>query len=146
MSISLPDVNVLVALREPAHTHYETAHLWFERQSGQGWATCPLTVNGCVRILSHPNYPNFESVEDNIGKLRTLCSLPGHHFWSDEISLLDDKVFQPSHITGPRQITDVYLLALAVLHRGTLVTFDRSISWRAVVGAGPGSVKILEPD
>ena len=144
MSISLPDVNVLVALHDSGHIHYQAAHAWFERGC-QGWATCPLTLNGCVRILSNPNYPRFQSVEDIIDRLRALCSLPGHHFWSDEISLLDDKVFRPSHIVGPRQITDIYLLALAVPHGGTLVTFDRSIPWRAVVGAGPGSVEILEP-
>ena len=146
MSISLPDVNVLVALHDPAHMHFESAHRWFARGRSQGWATCPLTLNGCVRILSNPNYPRFEaSVEDIIDRLRTLCSVPHHHFWSEELSLLDGEVFRPSHIAGPRQITDVYLLALAVLHGGKLVTFDRSIPWKAVVGAGPGSVEILEP-
>ncbi len=146
MSISLPDVNVLVALHDPAHVHYEAAHRWFTRCRSQGWATCPLTLNGCVRILSNPNYPRFEaSVEDIIDRLRALCSVPHHHFWSEELSLLDGEVFRPSHIAGSRQIPDVYLLALAVLHGGKLVTFDRSIPWKAVVGAGPGSVEILEP-
>ena len=146
MSLSLPDVNVLVALHDPAHVHHEAAHGWFAHARSHGWATCPLTLNGCARILSNPNYPNFEaSVEDVIARLRTLCSVPHHHFWSEELSLLDEKVFRPSHIAGPRQITDIYLLAVAVFHGGELVSFDQSIPWKAVVGASPKDIKILEP-
>jgi uncharacterized protein len=146
MSIALPDVNVLVALRDPSHAHHEAAHRWFARGRSHGWATCPLTENGCVRVLSNPNYPNGESsVAEAIDHLRTLCSLPGHHFWSDELSLLDDGMVRPSHMAGPGQITDVYLLTLAVRHRGKLVTFDRSIPWKAVAGATPESIDILEP-
>src|ERR1022692_2548587 len=140
MSVSLPDVNMLVALHDAAHDHYEAAHRWFGHRSSQGWATCPLTVNGCVRILSNPNYRNLKaSVDEVADRLRTLCSAPNHHFWKDELSLLDGDVFRHSHIAGPRQITDVYLLALAVSHGGRLVTFDRSIPWKALFGAGPES-------
>ena len=145
MSISLPDVNVLVALHDDAHIHHEAAHRWFAQRHNQGWATCPLTLNGCVRILGNPNYPNGgASVEDMVGRLSVLCSLPRHHFWNDDLSLLDGEVFRLSHIAGPRQITDVYLLALAVRHGGTLVTFDRSIPWKAVVGATSGHIVILQ--
>jgi toxin-antitoxin system PIN domain toxin len=146
MSISLPDVNVLVALRDPSHAHHEAAHRWFAQRRGHGWATCPLTEKGCVRILSNPNYPNGESsVAEAIDHLRILCSLPNHHFWNEDLSLLDAGTFRPSHLAGSRQITDIYLLALAVGHRGKLVTFDRSIPWKAVVGATPESIDILEP-
>ena len=52
---SLLDVNVLVALFDPDHVHHEAAHVWFAATRGAGWATCPLTENGVVRVLSNPS-------------------------------------------------------------------------------------------
>jgi uncharacterized protein len=136
MSVALLDVNVLIALIDPEHINHEDAHRWFAKQRKAGWATCLLTINGCVRILSNPSYPAVGATPAGIVALMSkMCSLPGHQFWSDSVSLLDDRVFRPEVIKGHNQITDVYLLALAIHHRGKLATFDRSIPWKAVLGA-----------
>lgn len=144
MSVSLLDVNVLIALIDPAHIHFNSAHEWFTSRRNQRWATCPITINGCIRILSRPGYADrIPAPSEAASLLRERCSLPDHEFWPDDISLLDESRFRLSKVGGPRQITDVYLLALAVTHRGQLVTFDRSIPWRAVIGATQAHLKIL---
>ena len=144
MSAALLDVNVLVALFDPAHPNHEDAHRWFSTHRRQGWATCPLTINGCVRVLSHPSYPTLETHPAEVmARLRVLCAASDHEFWEDRVSLLDQKLFRPEMIGGHGKITDVYLLGLAVVHRGKLATFDRSIPLRAVVGAGAGHLEML---
>lgn len=144
MSAALLDVNVLVALFDPAHPNHEAAHGWFGRHRKRGWATCPTTINGCVRVLSSPAYPSVEATPaEVISRLRTLCSSRDHVFWPDEVSLLDDALFRPPMIAGHRQTTDIYLLGLAVRRQGKLVTFDRSIPLRAVVGAESRHLELL---
>ncbi len=142
MSIGLLDVNVLVALFDPAHP--KDAHAWFGKNQRRGWATCPLTINGCVRVLSNPAYPTVDATpRDVIVRLETLCTRAGHHFWPDSVSLLDDRLFDPRRIAGHQAITDAYLVGLAVRHGGKLVTCDRSIPWKAVLGADAGDVLVL---
>ena len=144
MSRALLDVNVLVALHDPAHPNHEDAHRWFGRNRKRGWATCPVTVNGCVRVLSNPAYPTVAATPaEAASRLRILCAGPDHEFWSDSVSLLDESLFRPQAITGHRQITDIYLLGLAVRHGGRLATFDRSIPLKAVAGAGPAPLELL---
>ena len=144
MSIALLDVNVLVALHDPAHPNHEDAHRWFGRNRKRGWATCPVTVNGCVRVLSNPAYPTVAATPaEAASRLRILCAGPDHEFWSDSVSLLDESLFRPQAITGHQQITDIYLLGLAVRHGGRLATFDRSIPLKAVVGAGPDRLELI---
>ncbi len=136
MSVALLDVNVLVSLFDPAHPNHEDAHRWFGRHRKQGWATCPITVNGCVRVLSSPAYPSVRaSPAEVMAHLRTFCDSPEHEFWSGSANLLDDSLFRPQSIAAHNQITDVYLLGLAVQQKGRLVTFDRSIPLKAVAGA-----------
>jgi hypothetical protein len=144
MSIALLDVNVLVALHDPAHPNHEDAHRWFGRNRKRGWATCPVTVNGCVRVLSNPAYPTVAATPaEAASRLRILCAGPDHEFWSDSVSLLDESLFRPQAITGHQQIADIYLLGLAARHGGRLATFDRSIPLRAVVGAGPDRLELI---
>jgi toxin-antitoxin system PIN domain toxin len=144
MSTALLDVNVLVALHDPAHPNHEDAHRWFGRNRKRGWATCPVTVNGCVRLLSNPAYPSVTAAPAEVAsRLRVLCAGPDHEFWSDSVSLLDESLFRLQAITGHRQITDVYLLGLAVRHDGRLATFDRSIPLKAVVGAGAAHLELI---
>jgi uncharacterized protein len=141
MSIALLDVNVLVALFDPVHINHEDAHRWFGRNRKHGWATCPITVNGCVRVLSNPSYPTVDAKPaDVVGRLRTLCSAADHHFWTDSVSLLDEALFRPSMIGGHQKITDAYLLGLAVRNHGRLATFDKSIPLKAVQGAEPANL------
>ena len=144
MNVSLLDVNVLIALIDPAHIHFTVAHEWFASRASQRWATCPITVNGCIRILSRPGYAGGSlTPAEAASLLRDRCSQPDHEFWPEDLSLLDQSRFHFSKLSGPRQITDIYLLALAVAHHGHLVTFDRSIPWRAVTGAAPTHLKTL---
>ena len=136
MSVALLDVNVLVALFDPAHPDHEGAHAWFGSHRRRGWATCPLVINGCVRVLSSPAYPTVSATAvEVVSRLRMLCSTGDHQFWEDGISLLDERLFRPALITGSQKISDVYLLGLAVVRGGRLATFDRSIPLKAVVVA-----------
>lgn len=133
--IYLLDVNILIALVDPSHIHTPTARAWFEREGGHGWATCPITENGLLRIVCHPSYPNsLESPARVIESLAAMKSLPGHHFWMDSISLTDGILVEPSRLLTSAQITDSYLLALAVRHGGQLATFDRRLVTTAVKG------------
>lgn len=132
---SLLDVNVLIALFDPDHTLHEPAARWFEANARDGWASCPLTQNGFIRVVSQPNYPNPLPVDVVAQRLREAASHAHHEFWPDEVSLLDPQAVDTARIHGPRQLTDVYLLSLAVSRRGRLVTFDRSVPLSAVVKA-----------
>jgi uncharacterized protein len=142
--IALLDVNVLIALFDPAHVHHEAAHAWFEANRGSRWATCALTENAFVRVLSNPAYPGRGTiVEDAASRLRTFCSAQEHVFWPDSVSLLDRRRFRWHHVQGHRQITDVYLLALVVSNQGQLATFDSTISLRAVEGAKAQNLELI---
>lgn len=144
MSIALLDVNVLVALFDPAHLNHEDAHRWFGRNRKHGWATCAITINGCVRVLSSPAYPTVEASPAEVaGRLRSLCSTADHHFWADSVSLMDEALFRLSMFGGHQKITDAYLLGLAVRNHGRLSTFDRSISLKAVHGADAGNIVLI---
>ena len=132
---SLLDVNVLIALLDADHASHDHAREWFGRNARTGWASCPLTQNGCIRVMSHPRYPSPVSVRDGIERLREATAGGHHAFWHDDVTLLDERVADASRIHGPRQLTDLYLLALAVRHGGRLVTFDRGIAASAVRGA-----------
>ncbi len=145
MSIALPDVNVLVALFDPAHVHHDRAHEWFARNQKNGWATCPITINGCIRVLSNPAYPTVEaSPAEVISHLETMCAESHHEFWPDGVSLLDGALFRAPFLSGHRAVTDVYLLGLAVHRHGKLVTFDGAIALRAVAGASSRHLELIQ--
>ena len=129
----LLDVNVLIALLDPMHTHHAQAHDWFQREAGAAWATCPLTQNGVLRIVGHARYPEGPgSPVEAASILAGLCAQAGHQFWHDDVSLLDAVRIDRSRLLSHRQITDTYLLALAVKHGGKLATFDRRLVADAV--------------
>ena len=142
---ALVDVNVLVALFDPTHIHHEPAHQWFAEHRDSGWATCPITENGLVRVLSHPSYPGRRTtLRDAVHRLSVLRQSEGHEFWPDEISICDSGLFRHEGIGSHRKVTDLYLLALAVANSGRLVTFDRSISVSALVNADKASLTVIE--
>jgi uncharacterized protein len=144
LSAALLDVNVLVALFDPNHVNHEIAHEWFGRSHKRGWATCPITINGCVRVLSSPAYPSFEATPGEVmAHLREFSQTAEHQFWPDAISLVEEQLFRASKIRGHRVITDVYLLGLAVQNGGVLATFDRSILIEAVAGARSGHLAVI---
>ena len=132
---ALLDVNVLVALFDPDHIHHDTAHDWFADSREDGWATCPLTENGVVRILSNLRYsPTAESSARIVERLRGMCQNEHHVFWVDSVSLRDVRRFASTTPITHRQVTDIYLLGLAKQHGGRLATFDRTIPLEAVSG------------
>lgn len=137
----LLDVNVLIALFSEQHQHHHAAHDWFAEAKGDGWATCPITQNGFVRVMRQrrPTWP----VAEFVGLLRRFCNDRSHQFWPDAVSLADATVFEPTLIEGPQQITDVYLLALAVQKRAALVTIDQSIPLGAVRGATDANLVVI---
>ncbi len=140
---ALLDVNVLIALFDPDHLHHESAHRWFAEHRAAGWATCPLTENGAVRILSNPAYSTIAERPAALGgRLRAFCESGHHRFWPDDVSLRDGSLFTLE--TGHRQLTDSYLLGLAVRHAGCLATFDRAVTLRSVRGARPEHLTIIE--
>jgi len=134
---ALLDVNFIIALLDPDHTFHERAHAWWAANMKPGWASCPHTENGVVRIMSNPNYSGKARFTpgDLIGRLWKFVEQSNHEFWPDEISLLDKKIFVAERIHSSRQLTDLYLLALAVENRGRLVTFDRGIPISSVHNA-----------
>jgi toxin-antitoxin system PIN domain toxin len=132
---SLLDVNVLIALLDADHSLHARAIEWFGTHAREGWATCPITQNGCIRIMSHPAYPNSFPAGAIMERLAEATASAAHVFWPDDISLSDKRVADPMRIHGPRQLTDAYLLALAVRHKGRFVTFDESVPLAAAVGA-----------
>jgi toxin-antitoxin system PIN domain toxin len=142
----LLDVNVLVALFDPDHIHHEVAHDWFAENRHRGWATCPVTENGFLRVLTHPAYGSpVASVSDLVERLRAFCGTEGHLFWPDGVSLRDENVFDTAAAISHRQLTDIYLVGVALAHRGALATFDRSIPLRAVVGARRDLLEVIAP-
>jgi uncharacterized protein len=139
---ALLDVNIIIALLDPDHAFHERAHDWWGTNMKRGWASCPLTENGVVRIMSNPNYSGKTRFTpgDLIGRLRKFIGRSNHEFWADDISLRDEKIFATERIHSSRQLTDLYLLALATKHHGRLVTFDQGIPLSAISNAKPANL------
>lgn len=143
----LLDINVLVALFDAAHVHHEPAHRSFAAIGKASWATCPLTENGFVRVISNPSYASVSATPGEASlRLRIFCAAPGHVFWPDTPSVTDGTLFDLSKLQGHRQITDPYLAGLAHRHRGKLATFDASIPVSALVGAPPNVIELIPPN
>jgi toxin-antitoxin system PIN domain toxin len=140
---ALLDVNVLIALLDSDHSSHDSAIDWFAEHAREGWASCPITQSGCIRIMSNPGYPNPLPVQAIIQRLAEACRQGIHAFWPDDVSLLDSDVVDPTRIHGPRQLTDIYLLALAVKHEGRLATFDTGIPVAAVRKASKQNLATL---
>jgi uncharacterized protein len=123
---ALLDVNVLIALLDAGHSMHERATSWFQGEAEHGWASCPITQNGCIRVMTNPAYANPLPAAAIVERLREATLRPEH-----------------GRIHGHRQITDTYLLALARRRHGRFVSFDHGISIEAVQGASPGDLVLL---
>jgi toxin-antitoxin system PIN domain toxin len=141
---ALLDVNVLIALMDAGHIHHEMAINWLEKNLSFGWASCPITQNGCIRIMSQPNYPGALPVAQVANRLAEAVGSIEHEFWPDSISLLDPSIFGWTRVLGHRQVTDIYLLALAVQNGGRFVTLDRRIGIDSVKGASLAQLVYLQ--
>jgi uncharacterized protein len=128
MSVHLLDVNVLIALMWPAHEDHTRVQEWFGKQSKLGWATCPFTEAAVIRILSNPAFSrDAVAPQQALTVLESNMKHPAHHFWADEISIVDALRQLKNRLVGHRQITDAYLLGLARHRKGKLATMDRAV-------------------
>ena len=146
ISAWLLDVNLMVALIDPAHIHHEPAHQWWASHVVEPWATCAITENGLVRVLTQPRYPNrVETIDEAVGLLSRWKNShrATHRWWPIDVSLTDRSLFEPEKLTGPGQVTDACLLAVARRHGGAFVSFDRTLPWQAVVGGSSQLVELL---
>ncbi|MGA7179635.1 MAG: TA system VapC family ribonuclease toxin [Thiobacillaceae bacterium] len=140
---ALLDVNVLIALLDGSHIHHALAIDWLASNLETGWASCPITQNGCIRILSQPAYPNPVPSALVAERLAEAARHPAHEFWPDSVSLLQPECLRWPLILGSRHVTDTYLLALAVRQGGRFVTLDRAIPLDAVNGAKPRHLVVI---
>lgn len=139
--ITLLDINVLIALVHTEHPHHSPATRFFPRAQPLGWATCPITENGFLRILGRPG-GRLTSNAPFLARtlLHGLTAQSGHHFWPDDISLSDTGLF-PS-LPASKHLTDIYLLALAVKRGGRFATFDENIDGSLIPG-GPQALYLI---
>lgn len=137
------DANFLIALGDADHVHHDEAQTFFTLKKQDGWATCPLTENAFLRILGHPNYPKGPSSPCAArALLQEFICQSGHQFWDDTISLVDSRKFPT--LPGSKNLTDYYLLALAIKNRGKLITFDQRIDPGLLEG-GISSYHVIKP-
>ena len=141
---SLLDINVIISLLDSGHVMHGAAIHWMERELNHGWATCPITQNGVLRIMSQPAYPNHRPVAQVAERLEEACKHASHVFWAEQISLLKKGLIRWERMLGHRQITDSYLLALAVTHGGRFVSFDQRICVDLVPDASQTHLAIIE--
>ena len=140
---ALLDVNVLIALLDADHLHHPRASAWLAENLAAGWASCAVTQNGCVRIMSQPGYPGSLPAARVAERLRDATSTAHHLFVDETPSLLDGERFDTEQLLGHRQVTDAWLLGLAVAHQLRFVTFDAQVSMRVVRGARPQDLVVL---
>ena len=143
MTRALLDVNVLIALLDRDHVDHQRVRRWIGAEIAHGWASCAITQNGFVRIISQPRYPSPVPPSQAIAKLARAAATDHHQFWPCSVSLLDDELIDHSRLHGHRQVTDAYLLALATANGGRFATLEQSISLDAVRHAGPHNLTLI---
>jgi uncharacterized protein len=150
MKIELPDVNLLVPLFDDEHQHHEVAMAWFEQAKTTGWALCPITISGFLRISSRSDNKGISNPFNLSVRLKglTQANSQTYYYWSDDVSLLDDHLFDLSKIQGYRQLSDLHLLGIALQYGGTLVTMDTGIRQTLNAVRRPPShlLRVLEED
>jgi len=143
MTAFLLDVNVLVALAWPGHEAHEQVQVWFARNADLGWATCPFTESAFVRIVSNPAFsPHAVSPQDALRGLSMSLKHPAHRFWAADIDFGDAVRRFEGRLVGHQQVTDAYLLGLALHKKGKLATLDRSLG-ALVDASGPDHKSIV---
>jgi toxin-antitoxin system PIN domain toxin len=142
---ALLDANVLISFFDSQHICHKLALEWFKSENDGGWATCPITENAVLRVLTNPNYSKVKkfNIRQLIHLFRENMNATDHTFWPDDISLVSESAIQSEKVLGHKQLTDVYLLALAVKNSGRLVTFDERISIESVTGATRDHLLVL---
>lgn len=144
MSSALLDVSVLIALFDRGHVKSDRVAGWFADNASSGWSSCPITENGFVRIVSQPTYPNLIQARQAVEVLATATASRFHEFWPCDLSITAPGVVRPDRILRSSQLTDVYLLALAVRHHGCFVTLDQHIDLDLVTGATADNLIVID--
>ena len=125
----LLDTNMLIALAWPSHVHHRLAQDWFKRNRRRGWSTCPIMQTGFVRISANPKFiDGAVSPGEAIALLRRVTKSKDHSFWADTLNITNENEMLRTHLLGHRQVTDAYLLALAISQKGKLATLDGGIA------------------
>lgn len=143
MTRALLDVNVLIALLDSDHVDHDRVRRWIGTEIVHGWASCAITQNGFVRIISQPRYPSPVPPSQAIGRLARAAATEHHEYWTCSVSLLDDEWIDHSRLHGHRQVTDAYLLALATANGGRFATLDQSIPLDAVRHADARNLALI---
>jgi uncharacterized protein len=139
----LLDTNLLITLLWPSHAQHDVAVNWFARHRAKGWATCALTETGFVRITSNPSFSrDAVTPREAIGVLAANTAAKDHLFWTDELPLAEAAGFTGPRLVGHQQVTDAYLLGLAMRGGGMLATLDERIA--ALTGAKSAERRALE--
>lgn len=129
---NLLDLNVLVALAEPGHGHYQKAQQWFNSGGKDNWGVCPLTEAGFVRLTTNPAFhPGPRTLGQAVAALQTIKEHPGYRYWEITESWVTLTAPFADRIFSHQQVTDAYLLGLAIKENGVLVTFDRGLRYMA---------------
>jgi hypothetical protein len=141
--VRLLDINVLIALCDADHAFRPAAKAWFLQIAAGGWATCPLTENGVLRIMGQSSYPQSPGSPAAVRLLlAALIQRSDHRFWPDDVSLMDAVAFPQLATAAARDLTDLYLLGLAVHHQGCVCTFDTRVD-PAAVTRGVGALELV---
>lgn len=141
---ALLDVNVLIALLDEAHVHHQRAKRWLAANIERGWASCPLTQLGCIRIMAQPAYANVQPAALVARRLAAATREPHHEFWPAALNALRENAVAWDHALSARHATDIYLLAIAVENRGRFATFDRHVPLKAVAGSTTKHLVVID--
>ena len=126
------DLNVLIALADQRHDMHHLAHSWYVSSGKVDWGICPFTEAGFVRVTTNPSFrPSPHSFARSTALLQSIKRLPGYRFWEIRESWVTLTTPFAARISGHQQVTDAYLLGLAIKEEGVLVTFDRGIRYMA---------------
>ena len=129
MTYFLLDVSVLIALVRPKHEKHERVMRWFRTSGRKHWATCPFTEAGFVRIVCNPKFTaQSVDVAEALQLLSELIAMPGRRFWPIDTTFAEAVKPFEERFFGHQQVTDLYLLSLAIRHKGALATTDRAMA------------------
>lgn len=140
---ALLDVNVLIALLDEAHVLHVAAARWLTANINNGWASCPMTQNGCIRIMAHSTYPNRRAVVQVVESLSAATQTPYHQFWPDDVETVSATDLDWRLLLTSKHLTDVYLLAIATRRNARFVSFDRQIPATVVSSSATKNLLVI---
>jgi uncharacterized protein len=128
----LLDLNALISLADPDSIHYQAMQQWFDSTGKDDWGVCPLTESGFVRVTTNPKFSgSARTVAQATEILAEFSRFSGYRYWQIMDSWAGLTAPFATRIKGHQQVTDAYLLGMAIREEGVLVTFDASISYLA---------------